>query len=109
MTLKKKLCMITLLCTLATMSLCLSLYCAWQAEEIRTHAETRARDSLKLFCANLESLDRTVPYPDPLTGRSITQYYFATYSHILGGGSFYSLVQEDEYLYNACQIGRAHV
>ncbi len=102
MTLKSRLCTISLICTIITLSVCLCVHCALQSERTLANAEAQTRNSLKLFCTNLESIDRTAQSADFLTARSIAQYYFASYAHILGGGAYYSLVLDGEYLFNSC-------
>lgn len=102
MTIKGKLCVIALVCTMLTLSICLCTFSVWQSDRTISNAEEQARDALSLFCANLESLDRTAQDRDELTGRSVVQYYFATYAHILSNDSYYALVMDGEYLYNTC-------
>ena len=101
-----KLTCITLACTLAALSVCLGVFSVWQNDRIIDTAEDQAHTSLRLFCSNLESLNNATPGSSvsDLTGRSIVQYYFATYAHLLGNGAYFSLVQDGEYLYNTCPL-----
>jgi len=101
-----KLTSITLACTLAALSICLWFFAAWQNDRILETAQNQAHNSFRLFCSNLESLNSAAPQNglSDLTGRSMVQYYFATYAHLLGNGAYFSLVQEGEYLYNTCPI-----
>ena len=101
-----KLTCITLTCTLAALSVCLGVFSVLQNDRIIDTAEEQAHASLRLFCSNLESLNNATPGSSvsDLTGRSIVQYYFATYAHLLGNGAYFSLVQDGEYLYNTCPL-----
>lgn len=99
-----KLTFISLFSTLAAISISLYTFSAWQSERILNNAEEQARSSLNLFCTNLDSVNKN-SYNDQLsklTSRSIAQYYFATYSHMMDGSAGFSLVLDGEYLYNTC-------
>lgn len=101
-----KLTCIALACTLTALSVCLGVFSVWQNDRIIDTAEEQAHASFRLFCRNLESLSSAPPGSSisDLTGRSIVQYYFATYAHLLGNGMYFSLVQDGEYLYNTCPL-----
>lgn len=96
-----KLTFISLVCTLTALAICMGIFTAWQSERIIDDAKERAQGMLNLFCSNLNSLD-DAPLNRSISGmteRSIVQYYFSQYAHLLGGTQI-SLAQSGEYLYN---------
>lgn len=95
---------ISLVCTLAALITCMGIFTAWQSERIIDDAKEQAQSLLSLFCSNLSSLEDTPLNRNvsALTKRSIVQYYFLEYAHLLGGKMQMSLAQSGEYL---CNIG----
>lgn len=98
-----KLTCIVLSSTLAALCVCLFIFTAWQSEQIISGSEAQTMDSLELFCSNFKSLSAAAGVSDSqAANRSAAQYYFAEYDRLMGGGDYYSLAQDGQYLYNAC-------
>lgn len=99
-----KLTCISLTSALVAVAVCLYIFSAWQTERIISDAEQRAMSSLSLFCTNLNTIDKN-SFDDQMSQsmrRSIVEYYFAEYSHMMDGSASYSLIIDSEYLYNTC-------
>ena len=100
---------ISLISSLTAVTVCLYIFLAWQAEKIIDSVEKQAMSSLYLFCTNLSTVEKN-SFDEQMSQnvrRSIVQYYFAEYSHMMDGSAGYSLTVDGEYLYNVCPYAPA--
>ena len=97
----------TLICLLVIMlafCACLYFFVAQQTRQMLDDAQSSALQNTNVFCEHLATLDRTsnVGYgTEETTLRSLIQYTFSSYAHLLQSKDCsYSLAMDGSYLYN---------
>ena len=96
--------MICLLVIMLTFSACVYFFVVQQTIQLLDDAEASGQRNLQIFCEHLSALERMggVPYStDEMALRSLIQYTFASYAHLLQSRECtYSLVADGAYLYH---------
>ena len=95
---------ITLTVILLSVSLCLYYFVAKETDGLIQRLFQNGERDMAVFCDHLTTLDRTstTSYDaDGITQRSLIQYTFSTYAHLLQTGDCtWSLVMDGRYFYN---------
>jgi len=96
---------------IAVLGLSLITINAAQEAALKRADEENVRMSLSLICRNVTSAVNTdTSQIQSITLRSIVNYYFSTYAHLLRRENvYYTLSQHEKYLFNNSPIDIAHV
>lgn len=98
-----KLTAISLIVTTAILSISMVFILSAQSASLRNADEENARSALRMYCMNITSVvGADTAQIQTVTLRSIVEYYFSFYARsIQGSDTYYSLAQNDKYLFNS--------